>query len=201
MVFNAFRRAERDQSIAQRIPPGQSLTRDFPVLHYGPTPNVNVQTWNLQVYGLVERTFDVNWTEFRSFPRKSVTLDIHCVTRWSKLDTAWEGADAQELLRHVQPKHNAHFVVAECEYGFTTSVPIEVFADPQTLLADTYDGRPLEREHGYPVRLLIPGKYFWKSAKWLRALKFVEYDELGFWERNGYHNDADPWKEERFSDD
>jgi DMSO/TMAO reductase YedYZ molybdopterin-dependent catalytic subunit len=188
-------------SVAQRIPPGQSLTRDFPVLHYGPVPLIDLKRWNFRVFGLVEQPMEWNWEQYGQLPRKSVTLDIHCVTRWSKLDTAWEGADAQQLLALVKPMPRAKFVVAECEYGFTTSVPLEVFDDEQTLIADTYDGQPLERKHGWPARLLIPGKYFWKSAKWLRALKFTEHDELGFWERHGYHNNADPWAEERFSDD
>jgi DMSO/TMAO reductase YedYZ molybdopterin-dependent catalytic subunit len=201
VAINPFRRAGPAPAVAGRIPPGQSLARDFPVLHYGPVPRVDLKTWNLRLYGLVEAPLEVNWEQFRQLPRKQVTLDIHCVTRWSKLDTGWEGADLPALLSRIRPDPSAHFVVAECEYGFTTSVPLEVLAAPQALLADTYEGKPLTAEHGYPLRLIIPGKYFWKSAKWLRALKFVERDELGFWERHGYHNDADPWKEERFSND
>ena len=201
MAINPFRRAAPGPAVAGRIPPGQSLARDFPVLHYGPVPRVDLKTWNLRLYGLVEAPLEVNWEQFQHLSRKQVTLDIHCVTRWSKLDTGWEGADLQALLTQVRPSPSAHFVVAESEYGFTTSVPLEVLAASQALLADTYEGKPLTAEHGYPARLIIPGKYFWKSAKWLRALKFVERDELGFWERHGYHNDADPWKEERFSND
>ena len=201
MSFNPFRRPAADPALAARVPPGQSLTRDFPVLHYGPVPRVDLKTWNLRLYGLVDSPLEVTWEQFRQLPRKQVTLDIHCVTRWSKLDTSWEGVDLQALLAQVQPAERAHFVVAESEYGFTTSVPLEVLNDPQSLIADMYDGKPLTPEHGYPARLVVPRKYFWKSAKWLRALKFVERDELGFWERHGYHNRADPWKEERFSDD
>lgn len=201
VAINPFRRSASSSAVAMRIPPGQTLARDFPVLHYGPVPRVDLKTWNLRLYGLVESPLTVDWSQFRQLPRKQVTLDIHCVTRWSKLDTPWEGVDVQALLAQVKPTAEARFVVAEAEYGFTTSVPLEVLADAQALIADTYDGRPLTPEHGYPARLIIPGKYFWKSAKWLRALKFVERDELGFWERHGYHNHADPWQEERFSDD
>lgn len=201
MALNPFGRGRRDPLVAARIPPGQSLARDFPVLHYGPTPRGDLKTWNLRVYGLVQSPLEVNWQQFQQLPRKQVTLDIHCVTRWSKLDTAWEGVDAKALVAQVRPAEHARFVVAECEYGFTTSIPLQLFDHEQTLLADTYDGKPLTLEHGYPARLLVPTRYFWKSAKWLRALKFVERDELGFWERHGYHNNADPWKEERFSDD
>jgi len=199
--FNPFRRRPADPAVAARIPPGQTLARDFPVLHYGPVPRVDLKRWNLRLYGQVADPLEVTWEQYQQLPRKQVTLDIHCVTRWSKLDTPWEGVDVQALLARVQPDASARFVVAECEYGFTTSVPLDVLNNAQALIADTYDGRPLTAEHGYPARLLIPGKYFWKSAKWLRALKFVERDELGFWERHGYHNSADPWKEERFSDD
>lgn len=201
MALNPFRRSPVAPAPGGRIPPGQSLARDFPVLHYGPVPRVDLKRWNLRLYGQVESPLEVNWDQFARLPRKQVTLDIHCVTRWSKLDTGWQGADVQALLAQIKPMADAHFVIAECEYGFTTSVPLEVLANAQALIADTYDGKPLTPEHGYPARLLIPGKYFWKSAKWLRALKFVERDELGFWERHGYHNNADPWKEERFSDD
>jgi DMSO/TMAO reductase YedYZ molybdopterin-dependent catalytic subunit len=201
VALNPFRRSAPGPGVAERIPPGQSLTRDFPVLHYGPVPRVDLKTWNLRLYGAVDSPLEVNWEQFRQLPRKQVTLDIHCVTRWSKLDTPWEGADVQALLAQVRPAPRAHFVIAECEYGFTTSVPLEILATDQALIADTYDGKPLTPDHGYPARLIIPGRYFWKSAKWLRALKFVERDELGFWERHGYHNNADPWKEQRFSDD
>lgn len=198
---NPFRQDSSIEPLAGRVPPGQSLTRDFPVLHYGPVPVVNLARWNLRIYGLVAYAPTLTWEQFCRLPRKEATLDIHCVTRWSKLDTTWSGVDALALLEEVKPLPHARFIIAECEYGFTTSVPIDVFAQPQTLLADTYEGKPLTPEHGYPLRLLIPGRYFWKSAKWLRALKFAAQDELGFWERNGYHNNADPWKEERFSDD
>jgi DMSO/TMAO reductase YedYZ molybdopterin-dependent catalytic subunit len=201
MALNLFRRRPADPALANRLPPGQSLTRNFPVLHYGPVPRVDLKTWTFRLYGLVEAPLTVNWEQFQQLPRKAVTLDIHCVTRWSKLDTSWEGVDVEALLTNVRPNERARFVVAECEYGFTTSVPLDIFASDQTLLADTYDGKPLTPEHGYPVRMLIPGKYFWKSAKWLRALKVVERDELGFWERHGYHNGADPWREQRFSED
>jgi DMSO/TMAO reductase YedYZ molybdopterin-dependent catalytic subunit len=204
MAFNLFKTSERkrlETENADRIPPGQSLTTGFPVLHYGPVPRVDLAKWNFKVSGQVENPLALNWQELKALPSKRVKVDIHCVTRWTKLDTEWEGVDMLALLERVKPTRNAHFAVASCEYGFTTSVPLEVLKDPDVLLAYNYDGKPLDPEHGYPLRLLVPKRYFWKSAKWIRGLSFLEEDQLGFWERHGYHNNADYWKEERFSDD
>jgi len=190
-----------EPEIAARIPAGQSLTERFPVLHYGPVPRTDLAKWDFKIFGLVDEPLRWNWEEFTSLPTTTVTMDIHCVTRWSKLDTTWEGVSTKELMKHVNLKPEAKFVIAHAEYGFTANMPIEAFLDDQSILAYKFDGKPLELEHGWPMRLVIPHKYFWKSAKWLRGLEFMAQDQLGFWERNGYNNNADPWKEERYSND
>ncbi len=194
-------RGRPDPAVADRIPPGQYLTEKFPVLHYGSVPKVDLAGWDFRVFGAVENPFSLRWDEFATLPRKTVTTDIHCVTRWSKLDTRWEGVPIQAVLELAQLRPEAAFVVAHCEQGYTANLPLSVLDDDDVLLADTFDGRPLEPEHGYPLRLLVPKRYFWKSAKWLRGLEFLDHDEPGFWERYGYHNDADPWQEQRFSED
>jgi len=191
---------DRDPSVTARIPPGQYLTEKFPVLHYGSVPRTDLTTWTFRVWGDVDSPYSFTWDEFRTLPRKSVTTDIHCVTRWSKLDTTWEGVPIQEILRLAQVRGTATHVVAHCEQGYTTNMPLSVLDDDDVLLADTFGGAPLEKDHGWPLRLLVPKRYFWKSAKWIRGLEFLDHDQLGFWERYGYHNDADPWKEERFSE-
>jgi DMSO/TMAO reductase YedYZ molybdopterin-dependent catalytic subunit len=193
-------RNRTDPAVATRIPPGQYLTEKFPVLHYGSVPKTDLARWDLRVFGQVDAPFTLRWEEFKALPRKTVLTDIHCVTRWTKLDTGWEGVPIQAVLELAQVRQAASFVVAHCEQGYTANLPLSVLDDDDVLLADTYDGRPLEPEHGYPLRLLVPKRYFWKSAKWLRGLEFLDRDRLGFWERYGYHNDADPWKEERFSE-
>jgi len=190
---------DRDPSVTARIPPGQYLTEKFPVLHYGSVPRTDLTTWTFRVWGDVDSPYSFTWDEFRTLPRKSVTTDIHCVTRWSKLDPTWEGVPIQEILRLAQVRGTATHVVAHCEQGYTTNMPLSVLDDDDVLLADTFGGAPLEKDHGWPLRLLVPKRYFWKSAKWIRGLEFLDHDQLGFWERYGYHNDADPWKEERYS--
>jgi DMSO/TMAO reductase YedYZ molybdopterin-dependent catalytic subunit len=189
-----------DPAIAQRIPPGQYRTDKFPVLHYGSVPHVDLATWDFRVFGAVERPITLTWERFRALPRKQVATDIHCVTRWSKLDTVWEGVAIQEILSAVGVKPAATHVLAHAEQGYTANLPLSVLDDDDVLLANTFDGQPLEPEHGYPLRLLVPKRYFWKSAKWIRGLELLDGDVPGFWERYGYHNDADPWKEERLSD-
>jgi DMSO/TMAO reductase YedYZ molybdopterin-dependent catalytic subunit len=186
---------------AARIPPGQSLTDRFPVLHYGPVPRIDLEKWDFKVFGLVGEPVRFTWEEFMQLPQSQVTMDIHCVTRWSKLDTTWEGVLATELMKHVNLKPQAKFVIAHAEYGFTANVPLEFFLDEQTIFAHSFGGKPLEKDHGWPLRLVVPKKYFWKSAKWVRGIEFLAQDKLGFWERNGYSNNADPWKEERYSED
>ncbi len=188
-----------DPGTAQRTPPGQYLTEKFPVLHYGSVPATDLARWDFRVWGEVDSPLTLTWEQLRALPHRTQTVDIHCVTRWSKLDTTWEGVPIRAILDPAQVRPNATHVVAHCEQGYTTNLPLEVLDDEDVLLADTYDGRPLEPEHGYPLRLLVPKRYFWKSAKWLRGLELLDHDAPGFWERYGYHNDADPWKEERFS--
>jgi DMSO/TMAO reductase YedYZ molybdopterin-dependent catalytic subunit len=190
-----------EPEIAARIPPGQSLTDRFPVLHYGPVPRVDLEKWDFKLFGLVSEPARFTWEEFMQLPQSQVTMDIHCVTRWSKLDTTWEGVLATDLMKHVELKPQAKFVIAHAEYGFTANVPLEVFLDEQTIFAHSFGGKPLEKDHGWPLRLVVPKKYFWKSAKWVRGIEFLAQDKLGFWERNGYNNHADPWKEERYSED
>jgi DMSO/TMAO reductase YedYZ molybdopterin-dependent catalytic subunit len=190
-----------DPAIAERIPPGQSLTDRFPVLHYGPVPHVDLEKWDFKIFGLVGEPVRFTWAEFMKLPQSQVTMDIHCVTRWSKLDTTWEGVLATDLMKHIDLKPQAKFVIAHAEYGFTANIPLEFFLDEQTILAHSFGGKPLEKDHGWPLRLVVPKKYFWKSAKWIRGIEFLAQDKLGFWERNGYNNNADPFKEERYSED
>lgn len=182
-----------------RVPPGQFLTEKFPVLHYGSVPIYkNLDNWDFRVFGLVEEPLRLTWAELLQLPKHAQTVDIHCVTRWSKLDTNWAGASWRELVKLIKVKPEATHVMAHCEYGFTTNLDLEVLDDDDTMLAYEYDGQPLTPEHGYPLRLLVPKKYFWKSAKWLRGIEFMAGDKPGFWERNGYHMEGDPWREERF---
>jgi len=182
-----------------RVPPGQFLTEKFPVLHYGSVPvYASLDNWDLRIFGLVEAPLRFNWEQFTNLPTNTQTVDIHCVTRWSKLDTTWTGVPWSVILNLVKVNPEATHVMAHCEYGFTANIGLDVLDDDDTMLAYLYDGKPLEPEHGYPLRMLVPKKYFWKSAKWLRGLEFMEGDRPGFWERNGYHMEGDPWKEQRF---
>ena len=181
-----------------RLPPGQYLTEKWPVLHAGSVPATNLATWDFRVWGQVEEPLTLTWDEFDALPKSENVQDIHCVTRWSRFDTRFRGVHWSELAKLVKPKPTANFVIAHCEQGYTANVPIEFLEDDLALLATEADGEPLEPEHGWPLRLVIPGKYFWKSAKWLRGIELSSIDKPGFWERYGYHNDADPWKEERY---
>lgn len=212
MLNNLFGRREKEQQMLQnnRLPPGQSLTEKFPVLHYGPVPQVDLSTWTLRVFGAVEEEIVWSWDEFNQLPRTSMTIDLHCVTRWSKFDTPWEGVSLGQLVREgiIKPKPDAKYVIQHCEYGYTTNTPMELVLQNNFLLATHYDGKPLTPDHGYPLRGLVgtfadrsepKSAYLWKGGKWLRALEFRADDQLGFWERNGYHNEADPWKEQRFA--
>ena len=211
MLKNVFGRKEDEQRIkgAGRLPPGQSLTNRFPVLHYGPVPRFNPATWDLRVFGEVEAEKRWTWDEFNQLPRTKVTMDLHCVTRWSKFDTEWEGVAFKTLIDEglIRLKPTAKYLLQHCEYGFTVNVPVEVALQPNFLLATHYDGQPLEPDHGYPLRGVIGAipdsehitPYLWKGGKWLRGLEFLAKDRLGFWEQAGYHNEADVWKEQRFS--
>ena len=211
MLNNIFRRKEDEERVRAegRMPPGQSLTNKFPVLHYGPVPSFNPETWDFRVTGEVETPLRLTWAQFQQLPRSKITMDIHCVTRWSKFDTTWEGVSVRALIDQgiLKPKPEARYVLQIAEYGFTANLPIDVVLAENFLLATHFDGEPLTPEHGYPVRgvvgaipnrddLMVP--YLWKGAKWLRGIQFMSQDRMGFWEQAGYHNEADVWKEERY---
>lgn len=212
MFDGIFRRRSEEERVRQegRLPPGQSLTNKFPVLHYGPVPPFDPATWDFRVWGEVEEERRWTWDEFQQLPRTQLSMDIHCVTRWSKFDTLWEGVSLRTLIEQgfIRLRPTARFVMQHAEYGFTANIPLEVALADNFLLATHYDGKPLTPDHGYPLRGVvgqIPGRndlkvpYFWKGAKWLRGLEFMAYDRLGFWEQAGYHNEADVWKEQRFA--
>jgi DMSO/TMAO reductase YedYZ molybdopterin-dependent catalytic subunit len=204
------RRADEERVLKEgRLPPGQSLTNRFPVLHYGPVPRFNPSTWSLRIFGDVVDEVMWNWEEFNKLPRTSVKMDIHCVTRWSKFDTEWEGVSLNTLVDQglIKLKPSARYLLQHCEYGFTVNIPLKVALAPNFILATHYDGNPLEPDHGYPLRGVVghvlnadyATPYLWKGGKWLRGLEFMAMDRLGFWEQAGYHNEADVWKEERFA--
>jgi len=181
-----------------RLPPGQYLTEKWPVLHAGDVPDVDVATWTLTVSGDVESPLTLSYDELRALPATEVTTDIHCVTRWSRFDAGFKGVHWQELAALCHPKPTARFAIAHAEQGFTANVPLAALEDEHALVAYEADGEPLTAEHGGPLRLVIPTKYFWKSAKWLTGIELSSIDKPGFWERYGYHNNADFWQEERY---
>jgi DMSO/TMAO reductase YedYZ molybdopterin-dependent catalytic subunit len=191
------RQAEKLGIDPARVPPGQYLTERFPVLTVGPNPPFDLATWDFQLFGEVEDELQLSWEELMALPQTDVVTDIHCVTRWSKLDTVWRGVRLRELLEKARVKPSGKYVMAYSDGGYTTNLPLDVVMDDDVLLAHTYDGKPLEPDHGAPLRLLVPKRYFWKSAKFLRKLELMNEDRMGFWELNGYHNDADPWREQR----
>lgn len=211
-MFNRLinrRQEEENKRSEGRLPPGQALTQKFPVLHYGSVPSFNPATWDFRVWGEVEEPVRWSWEEFNQLPRTRLTMDIHCVTRWSKFDTDWEGVSVRTLIEQklICPRPTAKFVMQHAEYGFTANLPLEMMLADNFLMATHYNGEPLTPDHGYPLRGIvgaIPGRedlmtpYFWKGAKWLRGLEFMTQDRRGFWEQAGYHNDADVWEEERF---
>lgn len=179
-------------------PPGQYVTTKFPVLSHGGTPKLNLATWRLRAFGLVEREVTFTWEEFLALPQVALTRDFHCVTQWSRLDNLWEGIPFREVAQRIQPKPEAKFVMVHSYGGYTTNLPLEVLLEEDVLFAHKHDGKPLEPDHGGPMRLVVPSRYGWKSAKWVNGLEFLAENEPGYWERLGYHNNADPWKEERF---
>jgi DMSO/TMAO reductase YedYZ molybdopterin-dependent catalytic subunit len=191
--FGGRRRLDVD---ASRVPPGQYVTPDFPVLSIGPTPRVSLDDWNFTIRGAVDEPVSWTWEELIALPSETFTVDIHCVTKWSKLDTTWTGVSVDTLLEGVET--TAEYVVAWADGDYTTNVPFDEVTGGQAWIAYQYDGEPLEPEHGGPARLLIPHLYLWKSAKWVRGLELREDDEPGFWEINGYNNHGDPWKEQRY---
>ena len=188
-----------DTQRAGRIPPGQKVTDKFPVLHHGSVVNVDVNKWKFSIFGLVAKPRELNFNEFNSLKKVKVLADIHCVTTWSKLNTLWEGPSTSVLRELVNIKSEARFVIVHAEGGFTTNLSLADFFEKDVLLAMKYEDKPLTPEHGFPVRLVVPRLYFWKSAKWVTGVEFVGVDRPGFWEAVGYHNHGDPWQEERYS--
>ena len=204
---NPFKRVERlkrvtnlpDENQDERTPPGQFLTQRFPVLHYGPAPRYDsLDAWTLRVFGQVNEEKTFTWADLMALPSTTQTVDIHCVTRWSKLDTTWTGLPWRELMQHIDVLPAATHVMVHCDQEYTANISLDVLNDDDVMLAYLYGGQPLTPDHGYPLRMLVPKKYFWKSAKWIRGLEFMTSNRPGFWERYGYHMEGDPWKEERF---
>jgi DMSO/TMAO reductase YedYZ molybdopterin-dependent catalytic subunit len=181
-----------------RIPPGQYYTDKWPVLHAGSIPSIDIATWDLNVFGLVRNPARLSFDELRELGERDQTSDIHCVTRWTRLDMPWKGVPLRAILDLVEPLDSARYVIAHAEQGYTANLPIEALQDPDVMIGLEADGAPLTPEHGCPARLVVPKRYFWKSAKWLRGLEFSDVDKPGFWEGYGYHNEGDPWREERY---
>lgn len=211
MLDRFLKRKDDETRVRQegRLPPGQALTQKFPVLHYGPVPTFNPATWDFRVWGEVEALRTWTWHEFNQLPRTRMVMDIHCVTRWSKFDTEWEGVSVRTLADQglIRLLPTARYVMQHAEYGFTVNLSLEVVLAENFLLATHYNGEPLSPDHGYPLRGVVghltgrsdlKSPYFWKGAKWLRGLEFMPQDHPGFWEQAGYHNEADIWKEQRF---
>ncbi|HSZ21707.1 MAG TPA: sulfite oxidase-like oxidoreductase [Candidatus Sulfotelmatobacter sp.] len=190
---------QTSQDVNPRVPPGQVLTNKFPVLTYGETPRFDPRTWDFKVVGLVEKPLRFSYEEFRALPQSREVADFHCVTTWSRLDNAWEGVRVADLMKLVKLSPEVRHVIIYCDGDYTTNLPLEEFLDDDVILAHRHDGRDLEPDHGFPLRLIVPKLYAWKSAKWVRAIEFVDLDRRGFWEVRGYHNHADPWTEERYS--
>jgi DMSO/TMAO reductase YedYZ molybdopterin-dependent catalytic subunit len=190
---------EKKARSAGRLPPGQSLTIKWPVLHYGSVPRFDPAKWDFKINGLVEQPVRLSWEEFRALPQIEVTSDFHCVTRWSRLDNLWNGVRFIDVLDRAKAKPEAEYVLVLAEEGYTANVPLKDLLRPEVLFAFDHDGQPLEPEHGGPLRLIVPHLYAWKSVKWVRGFNLLDHDQLGFWERNGYHEYGDPWKEQRYS--
>jgi DMSO/TMAO reductase YedYZ molybdopterin-dependent catalytic subunit len=188
-----------DTSRAERVPPGQELTESFPVLHYGNVPKINPDEWKMRLFGLVEAERSLSFAEFLALPLAKVFSDVHCVTTWSRLNNLWEGVPTTALKGLVKIKPEARFAIVHAYGGFTTNLSLEDFFAEDVLFVLKHDGRTISPEHGYPVRLVVPRLYFWKSAKWVTGVEFTAEDRPGFWESHGYHNRGDPWKEERYS--
>ncbi len=198
-ISRGFRGRRRQEAQAGRLPPGQYLTRDFPVLSAGPTPRVALAAWDFALTGEVEPAKRWTWDEFRALPREAIAKDIHCVTKWSKFDTVWDAVSLDTLLAGVET--DATHLVAFCDGGYTTNLPLADVTGGKAWIAFGYNGQPLDPEHGGPARLLVPHLYFWKSAKWVRGLHLADEDSPGFWESLGYHNYGDPWREQRYQGD
>jgi DMSO/TMAO reductase YedYZ molybdopterin-dependent catalytic subunit len=200
MGFNFLRRRlnERERAVADRLPPGQYLTEKWPVLHAGSVPKVDLATWTLSLAGLVQTPRKLSYAEFTQLPRQTVKRDVHCVTRWSMLDSTWEGVAVTEVMKLIELKPEATHVMLQAEHGFTANLSLDDFLRDENMLVDTRNGEKISPEHGWPLRMFVPHLYFWKSAKWLRGLEFMHGDKPGYWEQFGYHMRGDPWQEERY---
>jgi DMSO/TMAO reductase YedYZ molybdopterin-dependent catalytic subunit len=200
MAFNFFRRQlnAKEKAVADRLPPGQYLTEKWPVLHYGGVPKGDLATWDFTIGGLVDDPVRLTRAEFLELPRKEVKADVHCVTRWSMLDSTWEGVPVAEVMKLVTLKPEATHVMVRAEQGFTANLSLEDFLRDENMFVDTRNGEQIAAEHGWPLRLFVPHLYFWKSAKWVRGLEFMHGDRPGFWEQYGYHMRGEPWAEERY---
>jgi DMSO/TMAO reductase YedYZ molybdopterin-dependent catalytic subunit len=199
VISRGFHRRRPKTDKEQRIPPGQYLTPDFPVLSYGPTPHTPLDEWTFEITGLVAKPISLGWEEFMALPQETFTVDIHCVTKWTKLDTTWTGVSFDTLLERVEPGSN--WISAFADGGYTANLPLAEVTGGRAWVAHTYDGMPLEAAHGGPARMVVPAHYFWKSTKWVRGVEFTEADRPGFWERGGYNNNGDPWREQRYEGD
>jgi DMSO/TMAO reductase YedYZ molybdopterin-dependent catalytic subunit len=195
-ISRGFRGKRRDTANSSRVPPGQHVVNDFPVLSAGPTPRVPLSDWTFSIVGEVDEPKRWTWDEFRKLPSETITVDIHCVTKWSKLDTSWTGVSLDTILESVETA--AEYAVAHSDGGYTTNLPLDDLTGGKAWIAIEYDGQPLDPEHGGPARLLVPHLYLWKSAKWVRGISLQNEDEPGFWESNGYHLRGDPWREQRY---
>ena len=201
MVTRGFTGRQQRADVGHRLPPGQHIVNDFPVLSAGPTPRIALDQWRFTLKVGPQPLMSWNWTEFNALPQTKITRDIHCVTTWSKLDTSWEGVLIDDILAEAGIEPPTAFVLAHSYGGYSTNVPVADLTGGLAMVAVRYEGRPLEPDHGGPARLLVPHLYFWKSAKWLNALQFINRDEPGFWELRGYHIYGDPWREQRYTDD
>jgi DMSO/TMAO reductase YedYZ molybdopterin-dependent catalytic subunit len=203
MLFEGNERKELEQKMREehRLPPGQAATLKWPVLHYGSVPRFDPATWDFKIFGRVEAPVRLTWDEFNRLPKIEITRDFHCVTRWSRFDNHWQGIAFQEVLKVAKPQPSVKYVLVHAEQGYTANVPLVDLDRPEVLFATHHDGQPLTPEHGYPLRLVVPHLYAWKSVKWVRGLEFFDHDVAGFWEQNGYHMYGDPFKEQRFDTD
>jgi DMSO/TMAO reductase YedYZ molybdopterin-dependent catalytic subunit len=200
VAFNFLRRqqSENERGVAERLPPGQYFTEKWPVLHYGTVPSVDLANWDFRIGGLVEEQVRLTYQELMALPRKTVHADVHCVTRWSLLDSTWEGFPIREVMKLVRLKQGATHVMVHAERGFSANLSLEDFLRDENMLVDKRNGETITPEHGWPLRLFVPHLYFWKSAKWVRRFEFMSGDRPGFWEQYGYHMRGDPWREERY---
>jgi len=195
------RSPKADVALGERLPPGQVLTERFPILHEGEVPAYDLATWSLRLFGTLANPVELTYADLQALPQRSLQCDIHCVTRWSKFDTRWSGVHLQDLLLALDIRPTSSFVMAHADHDYQTNLRLDDLLHPDSLLATHYDGQPLTAQHGWPLRLVVAGRYFWKSAKWLRGLEFTDQEQPGFWERNGFHLHADPFIEQRFSGD